>query len=86
MTSGPATPNERLSRLAVVCEHDKVYKHQAPILDRFGQPVSFGNWCEEGKFVTFAELAQEFAVEMVAALIDVGVLDEGGKNPHIEWE
>ena len=72
--------------LAMACEHDKIYKHQEPILNRFGQPVGFGKWCEGGRYVTFFDLAKEFAVEMVAALVAEGVLSADGKNPTVEWE
>lgn len=75
-----------LEKLAIACEHDKMYKHQAPIMDRFGRPQGFGEWCEGGKYVTFFDLAKEFAVEMVAALVAEGVLDGEGKNPSITWE
>jgi hypothetical protein len=75
-----------IEKLAIACEHDKIYKHQKPIYDRFGQPVGFGEWCEGGRFVTFFDLVKEFAVEMVAALVAEGVLDNEGKNPEITWD
>jgi hypothetical protein len=75
-----------ITKLAIACEHDKIYKHQEPILDRFGQPVGFGKWCEGGRFVTFFDLVKEFAVEMVAALVAEKVLDADGQNPEITWD
>lgn len=86
---GLITPDQKmlhmdLERLAIVCEHEKSYKHQAPYNNRYG--AGFGQWCDEGKYVTFFDLAKEFAVEMVAALVAEGVLDADGKNPTITWD